>query len=139
MLYPRSEKDMLHLLKQADEKGHLLLTIQEEFVRHPFSMPVLWGCRTYFLKLNTQDCINNPVLLTHLALLAAMDGKLDRAKEYVDLIGDVRDGWERGDFGPREEYRLKTELIMPYISDAMFLRIAFSLKRKMICVVCLWR
>lgn len=50
----------------------MLLTIQEEFVRHPFFMPVLWGCRTCFLKLNTQDRINDLVLLTHLALLAAI-------------------------------------------------------------------
>ena len=84
--YPRPRKEMLRIMKSADKEGHILETIIEEFALHPFSMPALWDCREYFYRLDTNDCIKNPVLVTHLALISSMAGRLDQAKDYMKLI-----------------------------------------------------
>lgn len=144
-IYPRSVEEMMCIVEEAEEKGCLLETLIEEFTRHPFSMPVLWKCRNYFYKLDMNDCMDNPVLLPNLALLASMEGKLEEAEQYVGLLGEIskdcdsegfthidelisKDSSSKG-FNHIDEIILKTELIMPYISDAKFLRIVFQLVR----------
>ena len=85
IIYPRSEEEVLLILATAKKEGHLLEIIFDEFVKKPFSMPVLWGCRAYFYGLKKEELSAHPVLFTHLALLSAMDGDLSQAKAYVPL------------------------------------------------------
>ena len=42
IIYPRSEEEVLLILATAKKEGHLLEIIFDEFVKKPFSMPVLW-------------------------------------------------------------------------------------------------
>ena len=125
--YPRPRKEMLRIMKNADKEGHILETIIEEFALHPFSMPALWDCREYFYRLDTQDCIKNPVLVTHLALISSMAGRLDQAKDYLKLIGETPQHWQPQDLNHTDFYRIALEMVMPYTSDTMFLRIVFYL------------
>ena len=118
---------MLRIMKNADKEGHILETIIEEFALHPFSMPALWDCREYFYRLDTQDCIKNPVLVTHLALISSMAGRLDQAKDYLKLIGETPQHWQPQDLNHTDFYRIALEMVMPYTSDTMFLRIVFYL------------
>ena len=125
--YPRPRKEMLRIMKNADKEGHILETIIEEFALHPFSMPALWDCREYFYRLDTQDCIKNPVLVTHLALISSMAGRLDQAKDYLKLIGETPQHWQPQDLNHTDFYRIALEMVMPYTSDTMFLRSVFYL------------
>ena len=125
--YPRPRKEMLRIMKSADKEGHILETIIEEFALHPFSMPALWDCREYFYRLDTNDCIKNPVLVTHLALISSMAGRLDQAKDYMKLIGETPQHWQPQDMSQTDFYRIALEMVMPYTSDTMFLRIVFYL------------
>ena len=125
--YPRPRKEMLRIMKAADKRGHLPETIVEEFVRHPFSMPALWDCREYFYRLDTQECMENPVLVTHLALIYSMAGRLDLAKESMKLLGETPKHWQPQDLKQTDLYRIILEMVMPYTSDSMFLRIIFCL------------
>lgn len=125
--YPRPRKEMLRIMKNADKEGHILETIMEEFALHPFSMPALWDCREYFYRLDTQDCIKNPVLVTHLALISSMAGRLNQAKDYLKLIGETPQHWQPQDLNHTDFYRIALEMVMPYTSDTMFLRIVFYL------------
>ena len=125
--YPRPRKEMLRIMKAADKRGHLAETIVEEFVRHPFSMPALWDCREYFYRLDTQECMENPVLVTHLALIYSMAGRLDLAKESMKLLGETPKHWQPQDLKQTDLYRIILEMVMPYTSDSMFLRIIFCL------------
>lgn len=124
-IYPRPRKEMLRILKAADKKGALLETVLEEFAEHPFSMPALWDCRDYLFSIKQEDYVNNPVLITHLALLSAMAGRLDDAKEYLKILGQTPKHWQPQDFNHNDFYRVSEELVMPYTDDFMFLRIAF--------------
>lgn len=126
-IYPRPRKEMLRIMKAADKKGHLLETALEEFARHPFSMPALWDCRDYIFCIKREDYVNNPVLITHLAMLCAMEGRLDDAKEYLGILGETPRHWQLQDFTRSDFLRINAELVMPYIDDFMFLRIAFFL------------
>lgn len=133
--HPRSEKELVCAMKKAEEEGHLLKTIIAEFVERPFSMPALWACRLYFAQLSSEDYKNHPVLLTYLALLSAMAGDLDRAKKYVSDLGETPRHWDLRDFHKRDYYRVCAELVMPYTSDNMFLRIVcFLIKTDMVPV-----
>lgn len=126
-IYPRSRKEMLRIMKAADKKGQLLETVLEEFARHPFSMPALWDCRDYIFSIKREDYVENPVLITHLALLSSMAGKLDNAKEYLQILGETPKHLQPQNFNHNDFYRVSEELVMPYTDDFMFLRIAFFL------------
>ena len=76
--YPRTRKEMLRIMRAADKKGQLLEVVLEEFAKHHFSMPALWDCRDYIFSIKREDYVNNPVLITHPALLCAMAGRLRR-------------------------------------------------------------
>ena len=98
--YPRTRKEMLRIMRAADKKGQLLEMVLEEFAKHPFSMPALWDCRDYIFSIKREDYVNNPVLITYLALLCAMAGRLDDAKEYVAILGKTPRNWQLQDFDP---------------------------------------
>lgn len=125
--YPRSQKELARIMEQAEKEGHLLETVLEEFGRHPFSMPALWACRDYLHQLDIEDCRSHPALPPIFALLSAMEGRLDQAKEYVRILGETPKYLKPQDFHARDYYRIHAELVMPYISDGMFLRIVFFL------------
>ncbi len=127
VIYPRPQKELVCVMENAEEEGHLLETILEEFAEHPFSMPALWACRGYFHQLDIEDCNSHPALLPMLALLSAMGGDLDQAKDYVSMLGNMPRHWNLQGFHERDYYRINTELVMPYTSDGMFLRIMFFL------------
>lgn len=40
--------ELVCVLDEAEQAGHLPETIVEEFTEHPFSMPALWACRDHF-------------------------------------------------------------------------------------------
>lgn len=120
IIYPRSEEEVLLILATAKKEGHLLEIIFDEFVKKPFSMPVLWGCRAYFYGLKKEELSAHPVLFTHLALLSAMDGDLSQAKSYVQFMGKTPRLVKMDTYDMMDICRIKTELVMPYISDAMF-------------------
>lgn len=90
-----------------------------------FSMPVLWRCRKYFYMLDEDTLRKTPVLVTLMALICAMDGRLDEAKEYVSRLGDTPKDLKFDNFRLLDVLRIKTELVMPYTRDAMFFRIVF--------------
>lgn len=127
VIYPRAQGELVCVMEKAEKEGHLLETILTEFAEHPFPMPSLWACRAYFHQLDTEDCRNHPVLPPILALLSAMEGRLDKAKEYVSILGETPRHWKPQDFHERDYYRISAELVMPYTSDGMFLRIVIFL------------
>lgn len=127
--YPRPQKEMLRIVKAADANGCLVETLLEEFTRHPFSMPALWACRDYFHKVTKADCEKNNVFVSLLGLLLAMEGKLQEAEETVSLLGTTPAKWEEKDFSTRDYLRICVELVMPYITDTRFLRIALFMEK----------
>ncbi len=127
--YPRPQKEMLRIVKAADANGCLVETLLEEFTRHPFSMPALWACRDYFHKVTKADCGKNNVFVSLLGLLLAMEGKLQEAEETVSLLGTTPAKWEEKDFSTRDYLRICVELVMPYITDTRFLRIALFMEK----------
>lgn len=136
IIYPRSEEEVLLILATAKKEGHLLEIIFDEFVKKPFSMPVLWGCRAYFYGLKKEELSAHPVLYTHLALLSAMDGDLSQAKAYVQFMGKTPRLVKMDTYDMMDICRIKTELVMPYISDAMFFRIvSFLIEEELVPVM----
>ena len=127
--YPRSQKELVCIMEKAGKEGRLPETILEEFAGRLFPMPALWACRDYFHQLDMDTCRSHPALPPILALLSAMEGDLDKAKEYVSILGETPRHWKPQDFHERDYYRICAELVMPYISDGMFLRIIFFLVR----------
>ena len=119
--------ELVCVLDEAEQAGHLPETIVEEFTEHPFSMPALWACRDHFYRLDAAARRSHPALPSVFALLAAMAGDLDLAREYVSLLGTTPRHWRMQDLREKDYYRICTELVMPYISDGMFLRIVFFL------------
>ncbi len=113
--------------KGSRKRGHLTETLIEEFLGHAFAMPVLWDCRSWFYKLDSQTIEAHPMLVCHLALLSALAGRLDEAKAYVDILGETPIHFKAENLGDRDFYRMTTELVMPYVDDTMFLRIVYSL------------
>ncbi len=126
-IYPRSGKEMLRIMKNAEKEGNLPETALAEFTMHPFSMPALWDCRDYIFRIRQEDCEKAPLLISLLALLSAMAGRLDDAKEYVDSLGEPPKRWQMQNFNVRNFCRISTELVMPYTEDFEFLRIVFFL------------
>lgn len=125
--YPRPQMELVCVLDEAEQAGHLPETIVEEFTEHPFSMPALWACRDHFYRLDAAARRSHPALPSVFALLAAMAGDLDLAREYVSLLGTTPRHWRMQDLREKDYYRICTELVMPYISDGMFLRIVLFL------------
>ena len=125
--YPRPQMELVCVLDEAEQAGHLPETIVEEFTEHPFSMPALWACRDRFYRLDAAARRSHPALPSVFALLAAMEGDLDLAREYVSLLGTTPRHWRMQDLREKDYYRICTELVMPYISDGMFLRIVLFL------------
>ena len=125
--YPRPQMELVCVLDEAEQAGHLLETIVAEFTEHPFSMPALWACRDHFYRLDAAARRSHPALPAVFALLAAMAGDLDLAREYVSLLGTTPRHWRGQELREKDYYRICTELVMPYISDGMFLRIVFFL------------
>lgn len=125
-VYPRTRKEMLRIMRAADKKGQLLETVLEEFARHPFSMPALWDCREYFYAVE-REARSHPVLIPHLAMLAAMSGRLDDARDYVAILGKTPHHFTPQELTPSDFYRITAEFVMPYTKDFTFLRIAFCL------------
>ena len=119
--------ELVCVLDEAEQAGHLPETIVEEFTEHPFSMPALWACRDRFYRLDAAARRSHPALPSVFALLAAMEGDLDLAREYVSLLGTTPRHWRMQDLREKDYYRICTELVMPYISDGMFLRIVLFL------------
>ena len=125
--YPRSRKEMLELMRAADQKGQLPETVIEEFAGHPFSMPALWDCRDYIRGIEQKDYRNMPMLVPHFAMLSAMEGRLEKAKKYIQILGNTPRHFQPQDLNRHNLYRICAELVMPYTDDFMFLRIAFCL------------
>ncbi len=128
-IYPRSRKEMLRILKTAEKEGRLPETAIEEFTMHPFSMPALWDCRDYIYRIDRENCEKAPILISLLALLSSMAGRLDEAKEYVDTLGETPKRWQPQEFNFNNFCRINTELVMPFTEDSRFLRIVFFLIR----------
>ena len=126
-IYPRSRKEMLRIIKTAEKEGHLLETALEEFTIHPFSMPALWDCREYIWGIGQENYLKKPLMISLLALLSTMAGRLDEAKEYVNIFGETPRHWQAKDFSYNDFCRVSTELVMPYTDDFSFLRIVFFL------------
>lgn len=126
-IYPRSRKEMLRIIKTAEKEGHLLETALEEFTIHPFSMPALWDCREYIWGIGQENYLKKPLIISLLALLSTMAGRLDEAKEYVNIFGETPRHWQAKDFSYNDFCRVSTELVMPYTDDFSFLRIVFFL------------
>ena len=127
VIYPRSQKELICVMEKACKEGRLLETILDEFARQPFHMSALWACRSYFYQLDAEACRSHPALPPLLALLSAMEGDLNKAKKYVNILGETPRHWKPQDFCERDYYRIYAELVMPYTSDGMFLRIMFFL------------
>lgn len=126
--YPRTQKELVCIMEKAGKEGRLLETILDEFAAHPFHMPALWACRSYLHQLDAEACRSHPALPPLLALLSAMEGDLAQAREYVRLLGEAPSRrWKPQDFREQDYYRIYAELVMPYTSDGMFLRIVFFL------------
>lgn len=125
--YPRTQKELVCIMEKAGKEGRLLETILDEFAAHPFHMPALWACRSYLHQLDAEACRSHPALPPLLALLSAMEGDLEQAREYVRLLGEAPRRWKPQDFREQDYYRIYAELVMPYTSDGMFLRIVFFL------------
>ena len=95
IIYPRSEEEVLLILATAKKEGHLLEIIFDEFVKKPFSMPVLWGCRAYFYGLKKEELSAHPVLFTHLACYCYGWG-LESGKSICTVYGEDTAAGENG-------------------------------------------
>ena len=105
---------MLRIIKTAEKEGHLLETALEEFTIHPFSMPALWDCREYIWGIGQENYLKKPLIISLLALLSTMAGRLDEAKEYVNILGETPRHWQAKDFSYNDFCRVSTELVKPY-------------------------
>ena len=83
-IYPRSRKEMLRIIKTAEKEGHLLETALEEFTIHQFSMPALWDCREYIWGIGQENYLKKPLIISLLALLSTMAGRLDEVEEWLE-------------------------------------------------------
>lgn len=92
----------------------MLETALEEFTIHPFSMPALWDCREYIWGIGQENYLKKPLIISLLALLSTMAGRLDEAKEYVNILGETPRHWQAKDFSYNDFCRVSTELVMPY-------------------------
>lgn len=124
---PGYRTKLRQILGEAAAGGYLPETILKEFVQQPFTMPALWDCRDYFYELDEETVERYPVLRTHLALLMAMGGRLEEAERQVACLGKTPRRLQPGRLDYDDICRLSTEIVMPYISDAQFLRVVFGL------------
>lgn len=114
-------------MEKACKEGRLLETILDEFARQPFHMSALWACRSYFYQLDAEACRSHPRCRRFSRAFRRWEGDLNKAKKYVSILGKRQDTGNRRTFCERDYYRIYAELVMPYTSDGMFLRIMFFL------------
>lgn len=129
--YPRMCSELTELLKKADRQGKLLEVMREEFL-HPLSMQALWTCRSYFYSLPSEaynaDDDANLALISARALLAAMEGDLGLAREFVALLGETNYPISTQNITRRDYIRFLTELVMPYTSEEHFWQLVRTLQ-----------
>ena len=83
--YPRHGKELCQIMEEAKEQGQLRKVMEEEF-RHPVSMTGVWECREYFHIEDEKGYEGSIALLSMRALLATMEGELEEARDYADLL-----------------------------------------------------
>ena len=131
-IYPRSVQGMEQVLLKAKEEGRLVETIMQEF-SNPVSMPALWASRKYINALPEQiyyeDSPEAMTLISVKALLESLADHLDEAGKYVALLGETPKHIDLDTLTQRDWFRMVTELVMPYISDDRFFRIADCLQK----------
>ena len=118
---PVRAEAMFDRLTAAEQNGNLLEVMDDEFGK-PLSMPAVWACRSFFYKLDEKDYEGRYPLISVRALIESLAGNLAEAKRYTDMLMVQPEG-EPADDGMRRRFiLLSTELVMPYISGAQFVR-----------------
>lgn len=121
--FPRKTRELLRIIKKADEADRLCETVMEE-LQHPVSMPALWACREYIYKLPEEvyrgDGMESYILLSIRALIATMEDELDLAKQFLSQLGETPAHIDISECTGRDYIRMATEMVMPFVSDNEF-------------------
>ena len=120
-LKPVSADEMYDRLDKAEKSGKLLKIMEEEFCR-TLSMPAVWTCRGFFHLLDDDDYEGRYSLISVRALIASLEGELDEAERYVDMLKKQPENENDAEAVRRRFILMSTELVMPYISGAQFIR-----------------
>lgn len=91
--YPRPQMELVCVLDEAEQAGHLPETIVEEFTEHPFSMPALWACRDHFYRLDAAAAQEPSGAAVRLCPAGGHGGRSGSAREYVSLLGTTPRHW----------------------------------------------
>ena len=67
------------------------------------------------------------LLLSISALIATMEDELEKAEQYLALLGETPAHIDAGQCNGRDYIRMATEIVMPYVSDNKFFHIAAAL------------
>ena len=98
-----------------------------EELQHPVSMPALWACREYIDQLRDEVChqdgMESYLLLSISALIATMEDELEKAEQYLALLGETPAHIDAGQCNGKDYIRMATEIVMPYVSDNKFFHI----------------
>ncbi len=128
--FPRKTRELIRIIKKADEEDRLYETVMEE-LQHPVSMPALWACREYIDQLRDEVChqdgMESYLLLSISALIATMEDELEKAEQYLALLGETPAHIDAGQCNGKDYIRMATEIVMPYVSDNKFFHIAAAL------------
>ena len=128
--FPRKTRELLRIIKKADEADRLCETVMEE-LQHPVSMPALWACREYIYKLPEEvyrgDGMESYILLSIRALIATMEDELDLAKQFLSQLGETPAHIDISECTGRDYIRMATEMVMPFVSDNEFFHVAAAL------------
>lgn len=126
--YPRHGKELCQIMEEAKEQGQLRAVMEEEF-RHPVSMTGVWECREYFHIEDEKGDEGSIALLSMRALLATMEGELEEARHYANLLCEEPQELDEKKLTQEEFFHLMLELVLPDTTDKRFFQIILFLAR----------
>lgn len=96
IIYPRSEEEVLLILATAKKEGHLLEIIFDEFVKKPFSMPVLWGVPGIFLRAEKRRAVSTSGSVYSSCIAICYGWGLESGKIICTVYGEDTAAGENG-------------------------------------------
>ena len=126
--YPRHGKELWQIMEEAKEQGQLRKVMEEEF-RHPVSMTGVWECREYFHIEDEKGYEGSIALLSMRALLATMEGELEEARHYANLLCEEPQELDEKKLTQEEFFHLMLEMVLPDTTDKRFFQIILFLAR----------
>lgn len=125
--YLKHTADVLEELRLAKENGKLEETATKIFLEYNLDMKTLWCCRQYAYELSEEYLKEYPSMRTILALLETMAGRLENAKEIIEVLGETPKELNPTELTELDFIRMMCELILPQYDNSEFVRRAVFL------------